>query len=233
MSNLWKDIVRLVSRLDEWANKVQPRWPKFLRVNTHDLSLAGRIISRLFKLGLILVFFAGIIWAVYWFQYYGPRPEISNLERQHTLPTLEPTATALVNTNPWQNEEWMSSAEALNLRLQTNVVNLAYLQGGGAKYSRNHSLILTSVWQEIKPLGMSELSVEGTSIAFRLNSQKYVLNTYQPFVDAENPSYIYVVDLNGRTWRTNVDLIEVVLLEDAVNSLPIVINPNLNLSFTY
>lgn len=230
---MWRDFTTLLSRLDSWANRAQVHWPRFLRVSSEDLGLAGRILLRLGKLLVFLAIVVAVLWLVYWFLYVGPRPAISNPAQQHVIPTLEPTATAITNANPWQNEEWMSPAEALALRSQANVINLAYLSGGGAKYSRNHSLNLSTGWQEIKPLGMSELSVTNTSISFKLNGQKYTLNTYQPFVNGENPQYVYIIDLNGRTWRAAVSEVRIASLDEAISTLPMMINPNPDLSFTY
>lgn len=228
-----KEIREMFSRLDSWANRAQLRWPKFLRVNTQDLSLTGRILARLFKFGLVLALLGGIFWVIYWFQYRGSMPEISNPSQQHILPTIEPSATPILNTNPWQNEYWLSSAEALLLREEENVINLAYLEGGGAKYSTDSSLIFSDGWQEIKPIGMSELSVSGTATTFVLNGQKYDLNTYQPFVDSGNSEFIYMVDVNSKTWRINANSVRIVSVEKAINMLTFTINPNPNLSFTY
>jgi hypothetical protein len=139
------------------------------------------------------------------------------------------------NTNPWKDVEWMTQADAQNLRTQQNVINLAYLQAGGAEYSQNLSIIFApgAPWRQTKPLGMESLSVSGTSIAFSAYGNTYVLNVYQPFTFAENPEKVIVVDMKGGVWQADASVLKTVSVGEATPALPVVVSPNPDLTFSY
>jgi hypothetical protein len=228
------DIVLFLAHMDERVNNVQIHFPTFLRVH-EDLSLLGRILVRVARLVVVLLVIGILLYAGFWFLHVGPLPANSNPEQQNILPTVVSSPTAMVNTNAWSNEMWMTANDAQSLQKKENVINLAYLQAGGAQYSQNHSITFKPEmpWQQMKPLGITTLSVTNTAIQFSANGYTYVLNVYQPFVLAENPDTVIIVDGKGAIWQAQVFALKIVSVEEVLQTLPITVNPNSGLTFTY
>jgi hypothetical protein len=125
--------------------------------------------------------------------------------------------------------------EARQLRTRPNVVNLAMLDHGGVKYSAGHSISFTGMptWQRVKPYGISALSVRGTSVELEVENEHYVLNMLQPFVLADRPDHILIVDATGDLWGANMDALELMPIERVLNDLDLQLSPNPTLSLSY
>lgn len=188
-----------------------------------------------FKLGSFLLFILaiGLVLSFVWALTYRA-PALVPQDRNF-LPTSVPTATTAVDTNPWQNEQWLSSDQAKALRYEENVVNLAYLKNGGAFYSVDHSVtaVFTDAWQNTKPLGMTELNINGTSVRFNVGGYVYTLNVFQPFVLDGQPEKINVIDPQGHVWQADILAVKIQSLADVKSMLTTTLAPNPNLSFTY
>lgn len=181
---------------------------------------------------LILILLASF---VYWLMWRASAPSTTDPSYQLILPTAASTVTPIPNTNPWQNENWLTAQEARALRNQLNVVNLALLDNGGALYSANHSYRFTGKepWQQAKPLSMTELTVSGTSATIKAAGYDYTLNVYQPFILASQPTKVIVVDAESHIWQADTQSLTITSLNDVISGLTTEIAPNSNLSFTY
>lgn len=176
---------------------------------------------------ILLVGFLGYL-------YFTPpadTPETGLPQEQIIIETLAPPAAS-----PWQDHQWLSQADALNLRSQENVVNLAHLRAGGVRYSASFSVVFAadSPWQQVEtPIGIPTYSISGTTVTIRVDGQLYTLNAYQPFVSSNRPNMIYVIDDQGQVWITDLADVSLSSLEEVQNSLPITLseNPDLSLSF--
>ena len=161
---------------------------------------------------------------------------MSDPDQKYFIPTAKPSATAVVSNNPWASyNEWLTIKEAADLRTLENVINLAYLEDGYALYSKVHSIVFIAhenLWERTRPLGVERLNVSGTAVNFIYRGQQFSLNTYQPFVFAEFPDKIYIVDTLANIWEAKLDSLELVSINVAIESLTLTIAPNNNLSFT-
>jgi hypothetical protein len=143
------------------------------------------------------------------------------------------TATERVEIDVWAGVEWLNSEEALDLREQEQVVNLAYLDRGGAKYHPDKSVRFGDNWVMKKPLGVSNLTLNGTNFEMVVNGDEYSLNVYQPFVIDDQPEVIYLVDDHGQVWMIDWSPGILVDLEIVQEELQLKLLPNSNLSPTY
>lgn len=169
---------------------------------------------------------------VYWLSYRAPRaPQPDRL----ALPTAVSTPTNVPDTNSWRDEKWLDAKETRLLREKENVINLAYLDRGEAKYSKEHSFVWypENPWVQTRPLGVTELTVSGTSAQIKAGGYAYTINALQPFVLASQPSKVNVVDVTGNVWQADLALLSIASLDDVVSGLSITIAPNPNLSVTY
>lgn len=192
-------------------------------------SLGYKIVSTLSIATLIVV----VVALVYFWNFYQVNvPNDSDPSLQYTVPTSVSTPTAYTTINLWTQTKWLSSDEALSLREKSQVVNLAYLDRGQAKYA-DGSLVLNESWEQFKPLSVTSLDLHGSSIELTVNGDKYFLNIYQPFVIHGQPEYVYLVDQNSQIWRLNSNHVTLTNLDTVHNSLSVDIAPNPKLSPTY
>lgn len=228
----------LLRRTDDRIARVTLRLPKRLQglELRDDLTLAVAITRRIYVYGVLALSAFLVVYVAYWLLFSGPRTRLSDPALQTEIPTAIASPTPRVIIDPWSGHEWFSADEARNLRTQENVINLAYLEDGSAKYSAGFSVVFTgeTPWENAgKPFGVSELSVEVTSVALTAHGQQYTLNVWQPFVLSENSQEIYVVDATGQLWRAPLADLSLVPLDQVIGDLPAPIAPNPNLSFTY
>ncbi len=186
-----------------------------------------------FVTAMIFVLIALVVGSfVYWLNYRAPTvPQPDRL----VLPTVLPTPTSVPDTNPWRNEKWLDTEGMRELREKENVVNLAYLDRGEAKYSSEHSYAWYPEvpWVETRPLGVTELTVSGTSVQIKAGGYAYTINVFQPFVLASQPAKVNIVDAKGDVWQADLVSLSIATLDDVVTGLSITIAPNPNLSVTY
>lgn len=231
---VWK----LLRRADSWVARITLRLPKRLAglELRDDLNLLAAVTRRIWVYSMLALSVSFVLYMAYWLLFTGPRTKLSDPSLQVTMPTVvgSPTPRAIVDL--WVGHEWLGSNEARELRTKENVVNLAFLDDGSAKYSKKYSLVFTGdiPWEKAgKPYGVGELSVTITAVSLTAHGQQYILNVWQPFVFSENPTEVYVVDTAGQMWRAPLANLTLVSLAQVVGSLPAPIAPNPNLSFTY
>lgn len=170
------------------------------------------------------------LFVYFWFFHRIGAPKDSDPAYQNMINTPVPTVTAYApNPSPVDILAWLSTSEALDLRTQENVVNLAYLNRGGAKYT-DVSLVFNQTWEMTKPQGITELQVTGTFVTMKVNGDKYVLNVYQPFVIAGQEQVVFIVDQNGQIWKKILNTTDLLSLDQVQQFLPtkLEVNPNLN-----
>ncbi|OGM26755.1 hypothetical protein A2962_03115 [Candidatus Woesebacteria bacterium RIFCSPLOWO2_01_FULL_39_61] len=189
--------------------------------------LGYQLATTLFVIGLIVL----IVIAVYVFTYRSPIRQTG----EYSLPTAAPSPTAVPETNPWRNELWLSPEEARELRDEANVVNLAYLERGNASYSAEHSFAFSEAdpWKEVTSLGITEITVNGTSVLIEAYGYEYNLNVYQPFVVAQQSDKVFVINTKRVVWAADLTNLAIVSNDEAEEELPFSIEPNQNLSFTH
>lgn len=173
------------------------------------------------------------VFAYFWFFYDLGAPKDSGSAYQNIIPTAVFTVTPYHSQDPWRNTVWLTSEEALALRTQEQVIHLALLDRGGARYTNSSVIFVPGLWQPTKPLGVTEITVSGTSFEITINGFTYSLNVFQPFVIDDQPETIYLVDPNGQIWKTDLENATLYDLEAAQGGLPILISPNPGLSPTY
>jgi len=228
---LRKKLFKLLARADLWLlKKIESYSMK------DDFGILTPILKRLATLLFILLVVFILGWCVYWILYVGPKPDITDPALQVTHPEVMPSPTPREIGNRWDEHDWLTQSEALELRQQDNVVNLALLENGALLYSRNTSVILDQEypWQVDNPFGVTNISVEGTVVQLVASGSNYTLNLYQPFVLVSTPDYVHVIDSDGLLWTASLD--DTGVLDDIGNvrdNLPIVIAPNENLSASY
>lgn len=193
-------------------------------------TLGYKIVVGIYAIGALVL---TALFLYMWFFYRTGAPKDTDPRYQNIIPSAVATVTPYHPYNPWENTVWLSTKEALALRTQENAINLAYLDRGGAKYTNQSVIFVAESWQMVKPLGVTEKTVNGTAVKLKINGDEYHLNTYQPFVIKGQESILYLVDTNGQIWSTSLSENALVDLETAQNSLPVVINPNTKLSPTY
>ena len=149
--------------------------------------------------------------------------------------TAVATATQRTTTGPWENLSFLSNQEANGLRSESQVINLAFLSRGQALYNQKSIAFDTQIWRETTdvPLGISELTMNGTDYKIKVKNFEYYLNVYQPFVLDEQPNICFVVDSNSKIWILDAEQVKLVDVETAQLSLPVNIAPNPKLSPTY
>lgn len=189
-----------------------------------------KVVSGIFLTGVLafLVFFLYM-----WFFHRTGAPKDIDPRYQNIIPTAVATVTPYQDNNPWQNTQWLNTEEALALRTQENAINLAYLERGGAKYTTISVVFISESWQMTKPLGVTEKTVNGTTVKLKINGDEYYLNVYQPFVIKGQENTLFLVDRTGQIWKIDLTSITLVDLETAQNNLPVVISPNPRLNSTY
>lgn len=166
----------------------------------------------------------------FWFFYRIGAPKDTDRAYQNMISTPVATVTAYAPpTSPIDNLTWLTTSEALDLRTEENVVNLAYLKRGSSKYA-TVSLVFDSTWETTKPQGVTELQVTGTFVTMKVNGDKYYLNIYQPFVIAGQDQVAFLVDQNGQIWKKALNTEVFTSLDTVKSSLPtkLEVNPNLN-----
>jgi len=184
--------------------------------------------------GIMLAATSLVIWFLYfWFFYRTGTPKDSDPKYQNIIPTAVASVTPYIDDDPWRDTIWITSDEALTLRENTQVVNLAWLGRGEARYTNKSIVFSSDVWQKTKPLGLTELKIDGTGFQTNINGYRYYLNIFQPFVINGQPKVVYLVDSRGQIWKIDSDDIKLVDLESAQNSLSIQISPNPRLSPTH
>lgn len=189
---------------------------------------------RVVTVGFLLIVALLVASFVYWLNYRISPPASTDPSYQLKFPTALPTATPVASENLWEKEVWLTSEEARGLRVWENVVNLAYLEKGGALYSAGHSFAFAeSVWVKSKPLGLTELTVTGTSVQLKAGGYPYTLNVLQPFILASQPTKVNVVDAQGSVWQADLAVITTASINDVISGLTVKILPNPNLSLTY
>ncbi len=224
---------------DSWVAGLTLKLPKRLKglELRDDLNLLQAFGRRFLVYGIIGLLGFLLLYAGYWLLYTGPRTWLSNPSLQTTIPTSVPTPTTRPIVDLWKDHDWLTSQEALLLREQANVVNLAYLDtNGGVKYSAGYSYVLSSEspWEKAgKPSGISELSVTVTVVNLTARDQQFVLNALQPFVLSYSPNEVFVVDIQGQLWRASLTNLQLRSLAEVVDSLPLGIEPNPSLSLSY
>ena len=184
---------------------------------------------------LIMIVASLVISFVSWLLWRAPGLKTTDPSYQFSLSTTQPTATQAAELDPWKDESWLSFEEAQKLRKQENIVNLAYLDRGGAQYSAEHSFVFIpeEPWVKTKPLGLTTLSVTDTAIQIKASGHDYTLNVYQPFVLMSQPEKVVTVDAQGVIWQAELSDLSISSLNDVVSKLPIVIAPNPNLTYSY
>lgn len=199
-----------------------------------DYTVVKTIFGWIGKALLVLIPVLAIVYGVFVLFRTGPATPLSNPLSKYFVPEVIPSATPVTDTNPWQNEAWLSSSEARALREKENIVNLAFLSDGQALYSKDHSVILMEEgWTKAIVLGLENMTVEATSVRFVIKGNDYTLNIYQPFVSAEYPSRVYIVDSLGVIWGLDLANVSLVSIQTAVEALPVQLAPNPDLTFTY
>ncbi|KKU33369.1 hypothetical protein A3K29_05510 [Candidatus Collierbacteria bacterium RIFOXYB2_FULL_46_14] len=177
---------------------------------------------------------AFVAWFAYlWFFYDLGAPKDADPSFRDYIPTSVASPTTYVIENPWSNTIWLSSSEALALRTQEQVIHLAYLSRGEAKYTNQSAIFDANSWSRTTPLGVSQLSTSGTGVTITVNGSEYHLNILQPFVIANQPQTIFIVDLTGQIWSVGVASANLVDLQTAQSRLTVTITPNGDLSLTY
>lgn len=182
-----------------------------------------------FLFGSTAVVLIGLL-VYFWFFFSIGAPKDSDPAYQNMINTPVATVTAYAPlTSPIDDLTWLTTSEALDLRTEENVVNLAYLKRGSSKYA-TVSLVFDSTWEVTKPQGVTELQVTGTFVTMKVNGDKYNLNTYQPFVIAGQDQVAFLVDQNGQIWKKALSNEAFASLDSVKGSLPLKleINPNLN-----
>lgn len=187
--------------------------------------LTGLTITAVLACVVALIYF--------WYFYNLGAPKDADPAYRNIIPTAMVSVTPYQSNNPWQDTYWLSSSEAASLRDQNQVVNLAYLIRGEARYANQGVVFNPEVWQKTKPLGVSSLTMDGTGLEVALGNYNYYLNIYQPFTIDGQTEKLYLVDEAGQFWTANLINITLVDLEAVKNSLPVVISPNPRLSPTY
>lgn len=236
--NTLRMIWKLLRRVDDRIARMTLRLPKRLQglELRDDLELTLAIARRIYVYGVLALSVGFVLYVAYWLFFTGPRTRLSDPVLQTAIPTAIGSPTPRVIVDLWSGHEWLSAADARNLRGQENVINLAFLEDGSAKYSASYSVVYSgeAPWEKAgKPIGVSELSVEVTSVTLTANGQQYTLNVWQPFVLSQNPTQVFVVDATGQLWRAPLAALTLQPLAEVVESLPTMIAPNQNLSFTY
>jgi hypothetical protein len=152
------------------------------------------------------------------------------------LPAVPLTPTAIPIMNTWGTYDTLSQAQARELRDQQNVLNVALLEGGGATYLREYGAIFNPnspfPWrQNDQPIGLTNLTVNGTWVKVGADGQVYSLNVYQGFARLKDPMTLYLVDKDGHIWMAKLS--DNVLKPLSQIHAPIQIAPNPELSFTF
>ena len=179
----------------------------------------------------VIVFVA---WVAYsWFFYRTGAPKDTDPSYQNIIPTAVASPTPFVHEDLWSNTNWLTSNEVMALRTQEQVIHLAFLNRGEAKYTNQSVIFDTNRWSRTIPQGVSEFDLSGTSVTIMVNGFEYHLNVLQPFVIANQPQTIFIVDLDGEIWSIDMVRANLVDLQTAQSSLPIIITPNGDLSLSY
>lgn len=175
-----------------------------------------------------------VMWVVSWFQ-IGPLPEMAKTEMRLAIPTLEPTTSPRTTVDySLEGQKWLTQDEARELRQKANVINLALIAEGGAFYSATDSVVLDpGNWKRIVPVGIEAASLNRTGVTFVAYGQKYVLNVHQPFVMEQQPKLALVFDREGKLWGADLSDVTLVPVDVAVRALPVVVEPNPSLSFSF
>ncbi len=170
---------------------------------------------------------------IYWLIFVGPASPLTDPKLQYEIATPMAPILDRVPDSWWRSVEWLSQSEARDLRTKPNVANLAFLENGGAKYSKLFSVESSesAPWVRGKPFGMTTLAVTGTSVTFEHSGFTYTLNVYQPFVFRESDSVVYFVNAKGEIWHAEKTSIALKPIEEA--KVPQPLAPNANLSFTH
>lgn len=235
--HLEPEVVRVVETKYVYVPERSYYTPRFTSypVRAARSSFFGTFGYKLATFLLVLAVALLVAWFFYWLGYRAPALKTTDPSYQLTLPTALPTAVSVPTINPWNSENWLTAGQARNLREKENVVNLAFLENGGAKYSADHSFTLSSEhpWEQAKPLGVTELTLTETSVLMKAGGYEYTLNILQPFVLASQPTKVIVVDAQGAIWQAELSSLTIAALSDVVSGLTITIAPNPNLSFTY
>lgn len=175
-----------------------------------------------------------VAWFIYlWFFYDLGAPKDSDPGYRNFIPTAVASPTTYVHNDPWGETNWLTSSEVMALRTQEQVIHMAYLNRGEAKYTDQSVIFDAKGWSRTTPLGVSQLATSGTGVTIKVNGFEYHLNTLQPFVIANQPQNIFIVDLKGHIWSIDMANVNFVDLQTAQSSLPVTITPNGDLSLSY
>lgn len=128
--------------------------------------------------------------------------------------------------------EWMTSAESLQLREQSGVVNLVLLDQDEVRYAKSLTVELDDTWVLKRPYFVEAVSVQGTATVVQIGGQRFNINTYQPFIWGGNSEELIIVDHHGNLWAKNANNVTLVDLGAVQTPITIEPNPNLELAFT-
>jgi len=155
-------------------------------------------------------------------------------------PVSQPTTDIVQTTDPqfpeavpdWNAVNWLSQEEAVALRALPNVVNIVFIDKGEVRYAAELGINFSG--QDL-PVSQPDLLngqpiLAGTSITLDYNGVIYTLNQYQPIIFAEDPYSVYVVDSQGVMRGTDVSLVYMVPVQQAIDLLPAPVAPNPGLS---
>jgi hypothetical protein len=192
------------------------------------------------RLSFIVSFLVVGFWAVgsliYLSMLWGPKPDIANPNLRVEIPTKLPTTELKPEATFWELHSWLSAEEAIALRQQQNVVNLAWIKDGAAYYSSTSSFSFEGAsnvkWQRANTIGFESTLLEGTRNTFSYTGNEYTLNVFQPFM-VDNSDYVFVFDSKGQLWVTSLKTIPEETLEAVRSKLPFRLAENSQLSLTF
>lgn len=232
-----------VWRFEEWlaSQRVNER-----RIDLDDLQALlrekGSNYARAFARGMAMLGIVAVIFLILSFLYYITyvgEPRVVN--PGPTTQPIPPTMSIPTQVVPFKDYETLPQAEAIDLRGQPNVINVALLgEGYGARYMRDYGVILDASWEQVgQSLDYTRVNPPTTNSSWFLlevNRVQYNLNVRQGFIvlpeNGTAPTYIYVMDQDGTMWRTRLSSEPLVELQQAIDALPFEIAPNKDLALT-
>lgn len=232
-----------VWRFEEWLDKqrVGER-----RIDLDDLQALlrehGSDYARAFARGMaalgVVALIALILGFLYFITYVGT-PRVVN--PGPTTQPIPPTMVIPTQVVPFKDYETLPQAEAIDLREQPNVINVALLgEGYGARYMRDYGVIIDETWEQVgQSLDYTRVTPpapNATWFLLEVNRVQYSLNVRQGFIvlpeNGTFPTFIYMMDENGTMWRTRISSEPFVELQKAIDALPFEIAPNPELALT-
>lgn len=217
------------------VEKLKLRRNELSETLAEDVALTRKALKITVKFGWALLGVLLLCYVAYWITFIGPKSRLTNQDLQTQIATPIPSPIPNLMSTWTDDHVWLNPDEAMRLRKQLNVVNLALLSDGGARYSATSSLHFSpeDQWRPAVNVQISGLLVEGTRVQLTTEGEQYVLNMVQPFVLESKPSKVYVVDPKGNLFVRDLDPTTLTPIAQVQNMLQLELPANPNLSLTF